>query len=130
MYLELSMRCRVLYNIDLFCVKQLYGLEKKFLRAIYGWPWGKISRKYWAAVTHMMKAYWYIFSWEYGDSLKQFIEKINAFHPTAKLTVEWSKEEINFLDVTVRLRKRQLETDLYIKPTDPPQFLDSIYYHP
>ena len=71
-----------------------------------------------------------VFSWEYGDYLKQFIEKINAFHPTTKLNVEWSKEEINFLDDTVRLRKRQLETDLYIKPTDPPHFLDAIYCHP
>ena len=51
------------------------------------------------------------FIWEHGeDSLKQFIETLNACHPTIKCTVEWSKEEMNFLVVNVRLRNRQLET--------------------
>ena len=63
---------------------------------------------------------------EHGeDFLKQFIETFNAFHPTIKFTKEWSREEINFLDVNVRLRNRQLETDLRIKPTDTHQFLDN-----
>ena len=71
------------------------------------------------------------FIWEHGeDSLKQFIETLNACHPTIKFTAEWSKEEINFLDVNVRLRNRQLETDLHIKPTDTHQFLDSTSCHP
>ena len=35
---------------------------------------------------------------EHGeDSLKQFIETLNACHPTMKYTAEWSKEEINDL---------------------------------
>ena len=34
------------------------------------------------------------FIWEHGeDSLKQFIETLNAYHPTIKLTAEWSKEK-------------------------------------
>ena len=71
------------------------------------------------------------FIWEHGeDSLKQFIETLNAFHPTIKFTAEWSREEINFLDVNVRLRNRQLETDLHIKLTDTHQFLDSTFCHP
>ena len=37
---------------------------------------------------------------------------------------------INVLDVNVRLRNRQLETDLHIKPTDTHQFLDSTSCHP
>ena len=57
------------------------------------------------------------------DSLKQFIETLNAGHPTIKFTAEWSKEGINFLDVNIRLRNKQLETDLHIKPTDTHQFL-------
>ena len=45
------------------------------------------------------------FIWEHGEYyLKQFIETLNACHPTIKFTAEWSKEEINFLDVNVRLR--------------------------
>ena len=47
------------------------------------------------------------FIWEHGeDSLKQFIETLNALHITIKFTAEWSREEINFLDVNVRLKKR------------------------
>ena len=50
------------------------------------------------------------FIWEHGeDSLKQFIETLNAFHPTTKFTAEWSREEIKFLDANVRLRNRQLK---------------------
>ena len=70
------------------------------------------------------------FIWEQEeDSLKQFIETLNACHPTTKFTAEWSKEEINFLDVNLRLRNRQLETDLHIKPTETHQFLDSTSCH-
>ena len=69
------------------------------------------------------------FIWEHReDSLKQFIETLNVCHPTIKFTAEWSKEEINFLDVG--LRNRQLETDLHIKSTDTHQFLDSTSCHP
>ena len=49
---------------------------------------------------------------------------------TIKFTAEWSKEEINFLDVNVRLRNRQLETDLHITPTNTHQILDSTSCHP
>ena len=71
------------------------------------------------------------FIWEHGeDSLKQFIETLNACQPTIKFTAEWSKEEINFLDLNVRLRNRQIETDLHIKPTDTHLFVDSTSCHP
>ena len=63
------------------------------------------------------------FIWEHGeDSVKQFIKSINACHLTIKFTAKWSKEGKNFLDVKVRLRNRQLGTDLNIKPTDTYQF--------
>ena len=66
-----------------------------------------------------------IFIWEQGeDSLKQFIEPLNACHPTTTYTSEWSKEDINFLDV------RLLESDLHIKSTDTHQFLYSTPFHP
>ena len=71
------------------------------------------------------------FIWKHReDSLKHFIEILSACHPFIKFTAEWSKEKINFLDVKVRLRNRQLETDLHIKPTDTHQFLDSPSCHP
>ena len=71
------------------------------------------------------------FIWEHGeDSLKQFIERLNVCHPTSKFTAEGSKEEINFLDVNLRLKNSQLETDLHIKPTGTHQFLDWTSSHP
>ena len=55
------------------------------------------------------------FIWKHREnSLKQLIETLNAFQPTMKFTAEWSREEINFLDVNIRLKNRQLEADLHI----------------
>ena len=51
-------------------------------------------------------------------------------HPTIKFTAEWSKTSINFLDVTVSLVEGVIETDLYVKPTDSHQYLQSSLYHP
>ena len=46
-------------------------------------------------------------------------------HRTIKFTAEWSKISINFLDVTVSLTEEVKETDLYVKPTDRHQYLQS-----
>ena len=51
-------------------------------------------------------------------------------HPTIKFTAEWSKTSINFLDVTVSLIEGVIETDLYVKPTDSHQYLQSSSCHP
>ena len=41
------------------------------------------------------------FIWEHGEEkLKEFIDVLNKKHPTIKFTAEWSKTQINFLDVT------------------------------
>ena len=95
-------------------------LEKKTLEEIKLQP-----RIWWRYINDIF------FIWEHGeDSLKQFIETFNAWHSTIKFTAEWSKEEINSLDVNIRLRNRQLETDVHIKPTDTHQFLHSTSCHP
>ena len=66
------------------------------------------------------------FLWEHGENkLKSFLDKINEVHPTIKFTAEWSKTSINFLDVTVSLVEGVIETDLYVKPTDSHQYLQS-----
>ena len=94
---------------------------------IYGWPFEvriledieRQPRVWWRYINGIF------FIWEYvEDSFKQFIEILNACYYTIKLTAEWSKEEIILLNIKVRLRNRQLETDLHIKPTDTHQFLD------
>ena len=33
------------------------------------------------------------------EHLRQFIKKINPFHPTIKFTAEWSDKSVTFLDV-------------------------------
>ena len=70
------------------------------------------------------------FIWEHGEeSLKVFIEQVNMFHSTIKFTAEYSKEEVNFLDVIIKLIGGELKTDLFVKPTDTHQFLDPISSH-
>ena len=47
------------------------------------------------------------FIWEYGeDFLKQFTETLSPFHSTIEFIAKCSKEEINFLNVNVRLNKQ------------------------
>ena len=71
------------------------------------------------------------FIWEHGEeSLKVFIEQVNMFHSTIKFTAEYSKEEVNFLDVNIKLIDGELKTDLFVKPTDTYQFLDPTSCHP
>ena len=63
------------------------------------------------------------FIWEHGEeSLKEFINEIDSFHSTIKVTADWSKEKVNFLDVEVTLKNGVLSTDLFVKPTDTHQF--------
>ena len=51
-------------------------------------------------------------------------------HPTIRFTAELSKTSINFLDATVSFVEGVLETDLYVKPTDSHQYLQSSSHHP
>ena len=65
------------------------------------------------------------FIWEHGEeSLENFLNQLNSFHPTIKFTAEYSKETINFLDLNIRLGGGELMMDLFVKPTDTHQFLD------
>ena len=79
--------------------------------------------------------WWYMFDiffiWEHGEKkLKEFIDVLNKKHPTIKFTEEWSKTQINFLDVTVYLENGKIKTDLYVKPTDTHQYMHSCSCHP
>ena len=103
-----------------YAVIFMADLEERVLKDI------ELKPGIWSSKIHDI-----FFIWEHGeDSSKQFIETLNACYPIIKFTAEWSKEEINFLDVNVRLRNRQLETDLPVKPTDTHHFLDSTSCHP
>ena len=53
----------------------------------------------------------------FGQPVKKnlmiFLERLNNFHPNLKFTHERSREEINFLDVTVRVNHGEFITNLY-----------------
>ena len=70
------------------------------------------------------------FIWEHDEeSLKVFIDQVNMFHPAIKFTAEYFKEEVNFLDLNIKLIDRELKTDFLVKPTDTHQFLDPTSSH-
>ena len=52
------------------------------------------------------------------------------FHPTITFTAGYFKEEVNVLDLNIKLIDGKLKTDLFVKPTDTHQFLDPISSHP
>lgn len=55
--------------------------------------------------------------------LKLFKEQVNMFHPTIKFTAEYSKVEVNFLNVNIKLINRGIRTNLLVEPTDAHQKL-------
>ena len=56
-------------------------------------------------------------------SFEPIYQYLNSFHPTIKFTMEFSKEQINFVDVNSSPKEGALQTDLYCKSTDTHQFL-------
>ena len=73
----------------------------------------------------------FLFVWEHGEEpLRDFIDHVNLFHPTIKCTAEYSKEEVNFLDLAIKLIDGELKTDLFVKPADTHQILDPTSSHP
>ena len=61
---------------------------------------------------------------------ERFIDQVNLFHPAITFTAEYSKEEVNFLDLNIKLIDGELKTDLFVKLTDTYQFLDPTSSHP
>ena len=69
--------------------------------------------------------------WEHGEeSLNLFVERINSIHPKITFTADWSHSSVNFLDVKVIMKDGRIIADLYVKPTDTHQDLDSSSCHP
>ena len=62
--------------------------------------------------------------------MKLLLEKINKIHPTIKFRADWSCNSVIFLDVKVIMKDGNIITDLYVKPTDTHQYLDSSSCHP
>ena len=72
------------------------------------------------------------FIWTHGeDNLQEFISHFNSSHHTIKFTSEYSRETLNFLDVSIIVGEGGvLTTDLYCKPTDTHQYLHKKSCHP
>jgi len=69
--------------------------------------------------------------WTYSESeLQTFFENLNQYHPTIKFTSDYSSTEAIFLDTRVYLKDGHIQTDLYTKPTDTHQYLDTRSCHP
>ena len=70
------------------------------------------------------------------DELANFISQINSMHPTLKFTYEWSKQEINFLDLYYSVQEERfkrtqiLDIKCYSKPCDTFQYLSRDSSHP
>ena len=64
------------------------------------------------------------------ESLLQFINELNDFHPTIKFTKETSNIHINYLDITVELTNNHIQTKSYHKPTDANTYLHYNSCHP
>ena len=62
--------------------------------------------------------------------MKVFIGQVSLFHSTIKFTAEYSNEEVNFLDVNIKLIDGELTTDLFGKPTDTSKFLNPASCYP
>ena len=69
--------------------------------------------------------------WTHGEErLLEFLDFINGFHNSIKFTWEWSQEKVNFLDIQIINNGGQVDTDLYVKPTDKHQYLTYNSCHP
>ena len=69
--------------------------------------------------------------WTHGhDSLEDFLQRANSFHPTIHFTAEVSNEEHIVLDTKSCLVDGKIGVDLYTKPTDTHQYLLPSSCHP
>ena len=103
-----------------YAILFMVDLEEKMLKIF-----GKKPMNWWRYIDEI------IFIWEHGEeSLKVSIDQVNMLHPTIKFTAEYSKEEVKFLDLNIKLIDGELITDLFVERTDTHQFLDPTSSHP
>ncbi|KAM3875137.1 vomeronasal type-2 receptor 1-like [Diretmus argenteus] len=50
--------------------------------------------------------------------LHEYVSYLNNMAPTIKFSVEYSTQEVSFLDTKVRIKDNEISTTLYTKPTD------------
>ena len=66
----------------------------------------------------------FFFIWTASESkLDEIWDQLNNCHPNLKFTHKRFRENVSFLDVTVKVSAERLITNLYCKPTDGRQYL-------
>ena len=69
--------------------------------------------------------------WPHSETdLMSFLDDFNAHNPNIQFTMEHSREEVHFLDVSVSMNDNELATRVYVKPTDSFTYLDYRSFHP
>ena len=99
----------------------MYVLETKMLQECDWKPW-----IWWRFLDDIF------FIWLHGEQrLREFLNCINSYHNTIKYTWDWSMSQVSFLDVTISKDVGgSVFTDVYSKPTDTHQYLESSSCHP
>ena len=73
------------------------------------------------------------FIWTHGqEKLEGFLDYFTKFHPNLRFTHEYSRKNVTFLDLDVKIVDRKIFTDLHIKAADRHQYLhyrSSHLYH-
>ncbi|CAJ0920490.1 unnamed protein product [Ranitomeya imitator] len=62
--------------------------------------------------------------------LLTFHNNFNKYHPTIKLTLNFSKNKIHFLDMTIYIKDNAIQTSIYHKPTGRLAYLRWNSFHP
>ena len=70
------------------------------------------------------------FLFELMGKLQLFLTDLNNYNPHIKLTDEFDKGRISFLDLKVSFCDGELITDLHVEPTDRHQYLHYTSVHP
>ena len=71
------------------------------------------------------------FIWTLGqEKLKGFLDNFNKFHPNLRFTHQYSRKNVTFLDLDVKIIDRKIFTDLHTKATDRHQYLHYTSSHP
>ena len=70
------------------------------------------------------------FLFELMGKLQLFLTDLNNYNPHIKLTDEFDKGRISFLDLKVSFCDGELTTDLHVEPTDIHQYLHYTSVHP
>ena len=78
--------------------------------SLCGWSQGKLLE-----ILKKKTVIWWryiFFIWEHGEEwLRYFIDQVTLFHPTIKFTAEYSKKEVNFLQLNIKLIDGEFKTD-------------------